>query len=374
MKIPPRSRTRSDGANVSALLIAWYEKHSRDLPWRQNADPYRVWVSEIMLQQTRVDTVLRYYERFLQAFPNIETLAVASDDQLLLRWEGLGYYRRARNLREGARLVADEWLAKQDRWPQTAEEWIQLPGIGRYTAAAISSICFDHPNAVVDGNVKRVLARLFCIDTPVNSTAGEKELWRLADELITSDRPGDHNQAVMELGATVCTPKNPHCRECPLSDICLALLELRMDELPVKTPKKPIPHHKVAAAVIRNDDGAILIQRRPDDGMLGGLWELPCVMLTGDESPLERLREHITSSFGVDKLEIGEPIAQARHVYSHFSIDATAYPITCSIPTQDLETPDLRWMLPVDRSQFAMHRAHDKLLIQLWDPQQKLHL
>ncbi len=408
MTAPPSRRQRSPHPDsISSRLLAWYDADHRDLPWRlDDPDPYRVWVSEIMLQQTRVDTVLRYYDRFLTAFPDVHTLAAADDDMLLLSWEGLGYYRRARNLRNGAQAVVSEWLGERDRWPRTAAEWQTLPGVGAYTAAALASICGNEPAAVVDGNVKRVLARVFGITLPINSSAGTSAVQQRADELVPADRPGDHNQALMELGAVVCTPKSPGCGTCPLHADCVAYQDGRTAELPVKTPKKPVPHHHVAAAVIRDADGAILIQRRPDDGMLGGLWELPSVLLPAGDSGTDRTRagasatdrpgdaatstdparvdetgplllcDQVADLLGTDAFTIGEAVAHARHVYSHFSIEVRAYPVDANITSPSALTGGgshgLAWLTPSTRDQFALHKVQDKLVRALWDDQLRL--
>ncbi|MCB2210770.1 A/G-specific adenine glycosylase [bacterium] len=384
---PSRRQATPHPASTSTRLLAWYDDDHRDLPWRtDDPDPYRVWVSEIMLQQTRVDTVLRYYDRFLTAFPDVHSLAAADDDTLLLQWEGLGYYRRARNLRDGAKAVASEWLDVRNRWPRTAAEWRTLPGVGAYTAAALASICANEPAAVVDGNVKRVLARLYGLASPINTSAGHNVLQQRADELIPTGRPGDHNQALMELGAVVCTPRSPRCGSCPLQEACVAFRDSRTAELPVKRPKPAVPHHHVAAAVIRNPDGALLIQRRPDDGMLGGLWELPSVMLPEGTSWTDHqpdtgsgpdcLRERVAGLLGTDTFSIGPAVAQARHAYSHFSVEVRAYPVDASISSTSALTgdtsPGLAWLTVNNRTRFALHKVQDKLVRAFWDDQLRL--
>ncbi|MBX3234394.1 MAG: A/G-specific adenine glycosylase [Labilithrix sp.] len=250
-------------------LIAWYDACRRDLPWRRTRDPWAVWVSEIMLQQTRVETVIPYFERFLARFPTPLALAEAPEDQVLAAWSGLGYYRRARLLHAGARAVAAAPI------PDQRDGLLALPGIGRYTAGAIASIAFGRAVGLVDGNVARVLARLFAIEDDMKR-GGMKKAEALADELVPRDRPGDWNQALMELGATVCTPRSPACDRCPVARDCRARAEGKVDRLPVLGEKtKPKPQ-KLAALVARSG-GKVLLARRRSDGLFGGLWEPPMV-------------------------------------------------------------------------------------------------
>ncbi|MBI3119584.1 MAG: A/G-specific adenine glycosylase, partial [Candidatus Hydrogenedentes bacterium] len=222
-----------DLAAIRRALLAWYRQEARDLPWRRTADPYRIWISEVMLQQTRVDQGLPYYERFLDAFPDLATLAAASEDQVLKAWEGLGYYTRARNLHKTAQTVAEQHGGKL---PERAELLQLLPGVGRYTAGAIASICFGERVPVLDGNVKRVLARVHRIEDSIDDPATEKELWILAAELVPPRGPGEFNQSMMELGARLCTPKKPRCEECPVSAHCSAFAAGVQELLPARNP------------------------------------------------------------------------------------------------------------------------------------------
>jgi len=304
-------------------LAVWFAGNARELPWRRSGDPYAIWVSEIMLQQTRVDTVIPYYHRFLAAFPDVQALAHAPEERLMKLWEGLGYYRRARNLQTAARVLATE---RGGRFPESAEEWRRLPGIGRYTAAAIASIAQGERVAVLDGNVKRVLARLYAIEKPVDDRAVEQKLWRLAESLVPSENPGDHNQAIMELGATICLPRQPRCGECPLREKCKALLEGKAAALPIRIPKRKVPHKVAAAAVIRRSDGAILLEKRASHGLLGGLWELPCCEVAGGMKPEEALEGFLKERFGLDSA-VGIPLCTARHAYSHFTIAVQAFEV-----------------------------------------------
>jgi len=263
------------------IILAWYDAHRRDLPWRKNRDPYRVWISEIMLQQTRVAAVIERYGEFLRRFPTVENLAAAREASVLAAWSGLGYYRRARMLHAAAKAVAREYGGN---FPTTVEGWRALPGIGRYTAAAIASIAFDQPAEVVDGNVERVLQRVAGKRLP------EKELWKAADELLDARRPGDFNQAMMELGAVVCTPRAPACLTCPVVELCATRGELAATTKPVPQNKRQIHY-----ALHCRDGEVFLLQRAPSMSLMPGMWELPEVTAAnGAAKPLFTLRHSIT--------------------------------------------------------------------------------
>jgi A/G-specific adenine glycosylase len=268
----------SDSA-ASAALLPWYDSHARDLPWRVGPaaraagiwpDPYRVWLSEIMLQQTTVAAVRDYFHRFTARWPDIGALAGAADAEVMAEWAGLGYYARARNLLKCARIVARD---HGGRFPQTEAGLLSLPGVGPYTAAAIAAIAFDRPAAVMDGNVERVLARVFAVQTPL--PAAKTELKALAERLTPAQRPGCYAQAVMDLGATICTPRAPGCAICPLRAICRASALGIAAELPRKSPKKRIPTRHGIAYLARRSDGAILLETRPETGLLGGMLVWP---------------------------------------------------------------------------------------------------
>ena len=263
-------------------LLRHYARHQRDLPWRRTRDPYAIWISEVMLQQTRVDTVIPDYRRWLERFPNVEALAKAKEDEVLRVWQGLGYYSRARRLHQGARVVRERHGGVL---PGSSQELRGLPGVGEYTAGAVASIAFGEVVPAVDGNVKRVLSRLF--DLP-SATPGEFRA--LARELVDPERPGDFNQALMELGALVCTPRPPRCGECPISSECLALRRGTAAERPVPKIKKPIPEVDVAVLVVvaKDEDGGLwlLLRKRPPTGLLAGMWEFPGVEVTNEPSKL----------------------------------------------------------------------------------------
>ena len=288
-------------------LLAWFDARLRDLPWRRDNDPYRVWVSEVMLQQTRVEAVIPRYERWLERFPTVEDLAAAEVDEVLAEWEGLGYYSRARNLHAAARVVRD---TLGGAIPATARELRDLPGVGEYTAGAVASIAFDRPEPAIDTNARRVLSRLFDLETPRPA-----RLRALAAELIPSDRPGDFNQALMELGATVCSPRSPRCGECPLADGCIARARGTVAERPGGSARPPVPEFELGVAVALGPEGRVLLVRRAERGMLGGLWQFPARVTEADESPLEAAVEALRPL--APEASPARPLAVVAHAYSH---------------------------------------------------------
>src|SRR5258706_9327541 len=289
-------------------LRRWYRASKRDLPWRRTSDPYKIWVSEIMLQQTRVEVVRDYYARWLRAFPTIEALARASDARVLKMWEGLGYYARARNLHRAAKIVvgsvhclsaprsATKTRTAGTAVPTTSAELQTLPGIGRYTACAIASIAFDERVPVVDGNVARVLARVLAIRASVKLPRTQNQLWSLAEQLMPRTKPGDFNQAMMELGALVCTPRNPQCPTCPLRHVCRARQLGLTEQLPNRGKRTRPRRETVNVALVRRG-GRVLLRRRDDNGLLAGMWELPTLHRRQFQvdAPLFELRHTITN-------------------------------------------------------------------------------
>jgi len=286
--------------NVKKLL-AWYRKGARDLPWRRTKDPYAIWVSEVMLQQTQIATVIPYYQRWMKRFPTVKALAKAKLDDVLKMWEGLGYYARARNLHKAAQTV--------QKLPRTSEDWRDVPGVGAYTAAAIASIAFGERAAVFDGNVRRVLSRLEAQD--------------VSEAPPPRGNPGDYNQALMELGQRVCTFRAPKCGECPLSADCMGRASGDPERWPSKKPKKEVPHKEVAIGVIWKGD-RVYVQRREEDGLLGGLWEFPGGKREKGETYEECLRREIKeeTGFGVD---VGPFLTTVKHRYTHFSVELHTY-------------------------------------------------
>ena len=346
---------------VRRALLAWYRAHSRDLPWRGRKDPYAVWVSEIMLQQTRVETVLPYYERWMRRFPTVQALARSSQEKVLAAWEGLGYYGRARNLHRTARRLVAEHAGML---PTTIEGLQRLPGIGRYTAAAIASIAFGADALALDGNLRRVLARLFDLKVDPRSPSGERLLVAKATELLPAGRASEFNQALMDLGARVCTPRAPACGECPLSVGCLALARGVQNQRPIRKPRKPIPHHTVSAAVLRRD-GRVLICRRPEDKLLGGLWEFPGGKQEGGEALADCLRRELREELGI-KAVVGARLGVFEHAYTHFTISVHAF--ECALPAGEpraLEHTRIAWVTPGDLGRYPMGKVDRRIATQV---------
>lgn len=343
-------------------VLAWYDRHKREMPWRDIDDPYKTWVSEIMLQQTRVDTVRDYYRRFLAEFPTVEDLAAADRDAVLKQWEGLGYYSRARYLHDASKYVVNE---HDGTVPRTWDAIRELKGIGPYTAAAVLSIAYGEPHAVLDGNVIRVLARIFAVAEDSTTSRTKRQLRRIANELIEPTRPGDFNQAMMELGATVCTPRSPSCDACPVAAVCEAHAMGTETDYPVTPESKPIPHHDIAVGLVFDDDGRLLIQRRPDEGLLGGLWEFPGGKKEKGESVeaacLRELKEEVGITVAVDA-----PFATIKHAYSHFKITLHAFRchVEAGTPSSEEGQP-LRWVAPEELDDYAFPRANRRLIEEL---------
>ena len=347
---------------LRARLLAWYGLHKRQLPWRAAADPYQVWVSEIMLQQTRVEQMRGYFERFVAAFPTLESLAEAPEGAVLKAWEGLGYYARARNLQAAARKVMAEF---DGQLPQNLEQLLELPGIGPYTAAAVSSIAFDCDHPVLDGNVTRVLCRLLRVEEDPRRAAVRTRLIAAGERLLARGRAGEFNQALMELGARVCTPSRPRCVDCPLAEFCAARRELDDPAcLPVKGGRKKRPHYEVAAGLIWKGE-RLLIARRPAGGMLGGLWEFPGGKREGGESFADCLRREIREELDFD-IEVGDHLVSVDHGYSHFTITLHAFEARyANGEPRAVGCDDWRWISPEQLGDYAMPRADRRVLERL---------
>jgi A/G-specific adenine glycosylase len=342
-------------------LLAWYDCHRRDLPWRDQPDPYRVWISEVMLQQTQVTTVVPYYERFLGRFPTLEDLAAAPLDAVLKAWEGLGYYARARHLHAAARQVLADYGG---RLPPSYAALRRLPGLGDYTAGALASIAFGERVPAVDGNVKRVLARLFAVTDDVTRGAAARRLRAIAADLVPPDRPGDFNQAMMELGATICTPGSPRCPLCPVQAECVGLAQGVQESLPIKGPRRTQPHYDVTAAVIRADDGRLLIAQRKPEAMLGGLWEFPGGKCHPGETLPDCLRREIREELGLE-IEVGHCLTTIRHSYTHFRISLHVFECRhLDGYPRALDCAAWRWALPGDLKELAFP-ATDRKIIQM---------
>ncbi len=328
---------------VSAL-VAWYSQQKRDLPWRRKRDPYAIWLSEIMLQQTRVETVVPYYHAFLKQFPTVAMLAAASEEQVLKRWAGLGYYRRARQLHLAAQEVVTHYGGEL---PRTAAELQQLKGVGRYTAGAIASIAFEEPVPLVDGNVSRVFSRLFALPDDMRQRAGQQRVWGLAEQLVPQKKPGDFNQALMELGALVCVPRNPRCLICPLRDQCEARTQGLEQQLPHMSKKAKPKQLAMVAAILQQRNGDVLLAQRASDGLFGGLWEPPMV----EAASLAAGRDAL-SQLGVSRSRKLEPKGQVRHILTHRRLDIEVLSAQLSrrtkLPAVTGAYVQLRWTQPKD--------------------------
>jgi A/G-specific adenine glycosylase len=326
-----------DPKRVRRKLVGWYDKHRRRLPWRKTRDPYAIWISEIMLQQTQVKTVVPYYLRFLERFPTVKVLARAPLGEVLKVWENLGYYARARNLHKAAGEIAERhrgWI------PDSLEDLLRLPGIGLYTAGAILSIAFGRNISAVDGNVRRVISRLFGITDSVDDGETRERIETLVQTLIPKRDPGRFNQALMELGAVCCTPKSQDCPNCPLQDNCRARLLNLADRLPVRGKKKAVPHREVVVAVIRDKKGRMLIVQRPARGLLGSLWKFPGGILNPDETWEAGLKRIVREELGIE-IDVGSPLAAVNHAYTHFRITLTAF--ACTLLRESPAGPQWRW-------------------------------
>ena len=347
---PPRNRRFPQAA-----LLEWWEREQRPLPWRADPAPWKTWVSEVMLQQTRVDTVVPYFKRFLELFPNPASLAKADSDTLMKSWEGLGYYQRARNLQRAVKLVMEQHGGEIPREPRA---FAALPGAGPYITAAVMSIAFGRALPTVDGNVLRVIARYRGSRRDIRDPRERRRVECQLLKVIPRDRPGDFNQALMELGALVCTPRRPDCSVCPLAASCRARRLGLTETLPVRSRRRPAPEIDVAVAVVVHRK-RLLVRRRPQ-GHLGGLWEFPGGRILTGESPREAIRRSISGELGM-VVKVGEPIAMVHHAYTHFRIRMQVFRATClSGPPKEAE--DLRWILPAELEGLALPGANRKAL------------
>ena len=343
-------------------LLQWFAGNRRDLPWRHDRTPYRVWISELMLQQTRVDQVVPYFERWMRRFPDLETLAAAPVDDVLKIWEGLGYYSRARRAHAVACLLVREHGGS---FPQSLEGLRALPGIGPYTAAAVGSLAFGLDAAVVDGNVVRVLARVFADGRDVTKPRARRVFQARADDLLPAGRAALFNEALMELGATVCVPRQPRCEVCPLRKVCGAKLADAVHRFPARKRRPPVPHKHVGAAVIVDARGRHLIAQRHDGGLLGGLWEFPGGKQEPGETIEQCIAREIREELGVE-VEVGAHLVTVRHAFSHFTMDLHAY--LCRIVRgrpQPLQCADVKWIRPAEFDAFAFGRADLKIIEKL---------
>ncbi|MEH6557934.1 MAG: A/G-specific adenine glycosylase [Oceanicoccus sp.] len=312
MTSKPKHRLKHAEMDISKRVLDWFEHSGRkDLPWQKGINPYRVWVSEIMLQQTQVSTVIPYFQKFMLEFPNIDALAAASDDQVMHLWTGLGYYSRARNLHKTAKIICQQHLGN---FPDTVDGLVELPGIGRSTAGAIVSIAHQKPAAILDGNVKRVLARYQAIEGWPGKTTVLRELWQLAETLTPSVQVADYSQAMMDLGATICTRSKPICTRCPLNHDCIARQQGNTGDYPGKKPKKIMPVKPTRMLLIRNHDNEVLLEKRPPSGIWGGLWAFPQLDTDSD------IGQYCFDNYGLKTSKV-EHWQTYRHTFSHYHLD-----------------------------------------------------
>lgn len=372
-------------------LLAWWEHHGRhDIPWKQGAldcrpmsgerlDPYPIWIAEVMLQQTQLAVMLPYWQRWLAAMPSLESLAAAADHDLFLLWQGLGYYSRARRLRQGALqllapgLVGDQKLVGEgagggnglpvDPWPRTLQGWLALPGIGRTTAGSILSSAFDQPAAILDGNVKRVLARLIaCPEPPAQQTA---VFWQLSEQLLDRQRPRSFNQALMDLGALVCTPRQPACAACPWQGCCAAYAAGEPARYPVKEAPKPVPFQVIGVGVVLNGAGQVLIDQRLEEGLLGGLWEFPGGKQEPDEAIEATVARELREELAIEVV-VGEELISLEHAYSHKKLRFVVH--LCQWRSGEplpLASQQVRWVDPADLSAYPFPAANGRIIAAL---------
>ncbi|MEO2076912.1 MAG: A/G-specific adenine glycosylase [Bacillus sp. (in: firmicutes)] len=349
----------SEKININAFqndLISWFKAEQRDLPWRKDQDPYKVWVSEIMLQQTRVDTVIPYFNRFIDWFPTIEDLAEAEEEKVLKAWEGLGYYSRVRNLQSAVKEVKEKYNSKV---PNTPEEISSLKGVGPYTAGAILSIAYGIPEPAVDGNVMRVLSRILLIREDIAKASSRKIFEKAVRDLISHEDPSSFNQALMELGALICTPTSPSCLLCPVREHCIAFHEGVQQELPIKTKKVKTRDVQLAAAIVEDEHGNILIHKRPSKGLLANLWEFPTVEL---HHPLQSDRQQVVDLFRESlnlDLGLGQIIGQIEHVFSHLEWNIKVY--TGAVKNFIPESEDWKFVSLEEMKEYAFPVPYQKM-------------
>ncbi|WP_368505626.1 A/G-specific adenine glycosylase [Alkalihalophilus sp. As8PL] len=347
--------------NFQTDLIEWFKENQRTLPWRENKDPYRVWVSEIMLQQTRVDTVIPYYLNFMREFPTLEDLAYAEEDRILKAWEGLGYYSRVRNLQTAVREVVEEYDAVV---PRSRVEISKLKGVGPYTAGAILSIAYGQPEPAVDGNVMRVLSRVLEIDEDIAKPKTRKTFEEVLYELISKEDPSSFNQGMMELGALICTPTSPGCLLCPVRTHCRAYKKGIQDTLPIKSKKKKAKRKRMAAFVIVNEKEQVLIEKRPETGLLAKLWQFPNVEVDSHSFNKETMALSLSEQVG-ETIILGDCIQKVEHVFSHIIWDIEVY--QAKIEAVGSEDATHRWVDHHQIEEFAFPVSHQKIIKHYFD-------
>jgi A/G-specific adenine glycosylase len=348
-----------DIVNLRRSLLTWYAQAGRDLPWRHTRDPYAIWISEIMLQQTQVKTVIPYFERWMALFPSVADLAAAEQQQVLKAWEGLGYYARARNLHRAAQAI----IANHNgQFPDRLDLALTLPGIGRTTAGGILSAAFNQPVAILDGNVKRVLARLIAL--PVCPSQALEPLWELSQALIDPEQSRDFNQAIMDLGATVCT-RRPSCDRCPWQTHCQAYNLGSQTEIPMTETRAPLPHKIIGVAVIWNQAGQVLIDRRPQSGLLGGLWEFPGGKVEPGETIAACIVREIQEELGIE-ITVGDRLIIVEHAYTHFRVTLNVHHCQhVSGEPQPIGCDEIRWVNLDELDQYPFPKANLQIIAAL---------
>jgi A/G-specific adenine glycosylase len=338
-------------------LVSWFEVHKRDLPWRRSQDPYRIWVSEVMLQQTQVPTVVPYWKRFVERFPTVESLAGAPLSEVLSLWRGLGYYARARNLHRAAKQILQQFGGQL---PSDPKELAELPGFGRYTTGAVASIAFGSELPVVDGNAARVLSRLFAIRGFPGETKREARLWEAAEQLVIGERPGDLNQALMEIGALICSPQDPSCLLCPVRTSCRALTLGIVSQLPPPRARARRKHLRFAVAVCERE-GELLLGMRQETGLFGGLWELPSAELIGSANA-PQVQAALRATFGAN-IHLGEPLGSVRRTLTHRELELDLYRVAArSAPSPGPRYQEFRWVSIPEARHLGMSTAMQRAL------------
>lgn len=346
---------------ASQALLHWYAENARDLPWRKERDPYAIWVAEIMLQQTRVETVIPYFERWIARFPTIKALAGADIDDVLRHWEGLGYYRRAHHLHQAAIQIVSQYSGQL---PNTIKELKSLPGIGEYTAAAIAALAYDQDEIALDGNLRRVLARLLDLALDPSQPEGARRIRAWAETLLPAGQASAFNQGLMDLGAMICLPRVPRCDDCPLKNWCLAYEHGTQPLRPVKAPKQPTPHYHAVAGILLIK-GRVLIGRRPEQKLLGGLWEFPGGKLDEGESLEQCLKRELEEELAVH-VKVGSKLGVFDHAYTHFSITVHAfYAEILDGEPQALDHTELAWVKPSELDRYPMGKIDRAIARQL---------
>lgn len=335
-------------------LIKWYEENKRDLPWRENQDPYKVWISEIMLQQTQVITVIPYFKRFISKYPTIYDLAYAETEEVLKEWEGLGYYSRARNLQHAVREVVADYNGKV---PENKKELGALKGIGPYTRGAILSIAFNQAEPAVDGNVMRVLSRVLKIEDNISEARVRKQFEEIVRRIISHEDPSSFNQGIMELGALICTPKSPKCTVCPVSEHCRAYAEGIQTELPIKTKAKKQKRIPYIVLLVRNKQGKYIVEKRPDKGLLASMWQFPMVPI--DEIGLDHLESFVHGEYGLN-IKLKKKKGKLNHIFSHIIWQLEAY--NAELEAEEVEDERLRLVTRQEMDNLPFPVSHLNLM------------